>query len=168
MQHNVPHLLMNILVLCAAMATAASASAAEPAQRLQRASGLWKVTPATSPFSWEICVDQARDRLIEDDLWSDFEQECTIDSQRREGDSYQFESTCPGARLAGSFRGDLATSYTLHSETSMELNGKTEVQRMELAGVFLGACPAGLAPGAKKMRGGMVMKSLYTNRQPRD
>ena len=168
MQHNVPHLLMNILVLCAATVTVASASAAEPAQRLQRASGLWKVTPATSPFSWEICVDQARDRLIEDDLWSDFEQECTIDSQRREGDSYQFESTCPGARLAGSFRGDLATSYTLHSETSMELNGKTEVQRMELAGVFLGACPAGLAPGAKKMRGGMVMKSLYTNRQPRD
>ena len=160
MQRSAPLLLITILSLCGVTA----ASAAQPAQRLQRASGLWKVTPATSPFSWEICVDHERDRLIEDDLWSDFEQECTIDSQRREGDSYQFESTCPGARLAGSFRGDLATSYTLHSETSMELNGKTEVQRMELAGVFLGACPAGLAPGAKKMRGGMVMKSIYSNR----
>ena len=123
------------------------------------------MTPATSPFSWEICVDQQRDRLIDDDLWTDFEQECTIESQSRNGDTYQFQSSCPGARLAGSFKGDLARAYTLAADTVMELNGKTEVQRTELAGVFLGACPAGLAPGAKKMRGGMVMKSLYIERQ---
>jgi len=149
-------------IFCAAAAT--PASAAEPAQRLQRATGLWKVTPATSPFSWEICVDQQRDRLIDDDLWSDFEQECQIASQSRQGDSYAFQSSCPGAKLAGSFKGDLAKAYTLTADTTIELNGKTEVQRTELAGEFLGACPAGLAPGAKKMRGGMVMKSLYISR----
>ena len=160
MKRSATLFLMTILPLCAAT----FASAAEPVQRLQRATGLWKVTPATSPFSWEICVDQQYDRLIEDDLWSDFEQECTIMSQSREGDSYQFQSSCPGAMLAGSFKGDLAKAYTLIADTTMELNGKTEVQRTELTGVFLGACPAGLAPGAKKMRGGMVMKSLYINR----
>lgn len=152
--------LLLMIVLCGAT----SVTAAEPAQRLQRATGLWKVTPATSPFSWEICVDQQRDRLIDDDLWTDFEQECQIASQSRQGDSYTFRSSCPGATLAGSFKGDLAKAYTLTADTTMELNGKTEVQRTELAGVFLGACPAGLAPGAKKMRGGMVMKSLYLSR----
>lgn len=160
MKRSATLFLMTILPLCAAT----SAAAAEPAQRLQRATGLWKVTPASSPFSWEICVDQERDRLIEDDLWTDFERECTIASQRREGDSYTFQSSCPGATLAGSFKGDLARAYTLTADTTMELNGKSTVQRTELAGVFQGACPAGLAPGAKKMRGGMVMKSLYLNR----
>lgn len=160
MTRSAPLILMAILSLCAATA----ASAAEPAQRLQRASGLWKVTPATSPFSWEICVDQQRDRLIDDDLWSDFEQECTIESQHRDGDSYVFQSSCPGARLAGSFNGDLNKAYTLTADTTMELNGKSEVQRMALTGEFQGACPAGLAPGAKKMRGGMVMKSIYSKR----
>ena len=159
MQRSASLLLMAILSL-----SAACAAAAEPAQRLQRASGLWKVTPATSPFSWEICVDRERDRLIEDDLWTDFEQECTIASQQRDGDSYRFASSCPGATLEGAFKGDLDKAYTLHADTTLELNGKTQVQRTELAGEFLGACPAGLAPGAKKMRGGMVMKSLYDNR----
>ncbi len=163
MTRSAPLILMAILSLCAATA-ATAASAAEPAQRLQRASGLWKVTPATSPFSWEICVDHERDRLIEDDLWSDFEQECTIESQHRDGDSYVFQSSCPGARLAGSFNGDLNKAYTLTADTTMELNGKSEVQRMALTGEFQGACPAGLAPGAKKMRGGMVMKSIYSKR----
>ncbi|MGK5055764.1 DUF3617 domain-containing protein [Janthinobacterium sp. LB2P49] len=161
MKRSATLFLMTILPLCAAT----FASAAEPVQRLQRATGLWKVTPATSPFSWEICVDQQYDRLIEDDLWTDFEQECQIASQNRQGDSYHFQSSCPGAMLAGSFKGDLAKGYTLIADTTMELNGKTEVQRTELTGVFLGACPAGLAPGAKKMRGGMVMKSLYIDRQ---
>ncbi|PIG30442.1 uncharacterized protein DUF3617 [Janthinobacterium sp. 35] len=152
------------LFLMTIFCAATSVTAAEPAQRLQRATGLWKVTPATSPFSWEICVDQERDRLIDDDLWTDFEQECQIASQSRQGDSYTFQSSCPGARLAGSFKGDLAKAYTLTADTTMELNGKTEVQRTELAAVHQGACPAGLAPGAKKMRGGMVMKSLYISR----
>ena len=153
-------LLMTVLPF----AMAAPAAAAEPAQRLQRASGLWKVTPATSPFSWEICVDQAKDRLIDDDMWTNFEQECKIESQSRQGDSYQFASSCPDARLAGTFKGDLAKAYTLSADTTVQVNGKSEVQRTELAAVFQGACPAGLAPGAKKMRGGMVMKSLYTDR----
>ncbi|QKY09413.1 DUF3617 family protein [Janthinobacterium lividum] len=152
--------LMTILPLCAAT----FASAGEPVQRLQRATGLWKVTPATSPFSWEICVDQPRDRLIDDDLWSGFEQECKIESQSRQGDSYQFEAACPDARLAGAFKGDLAKAYILSADTTVQVNGKNEVQHTELAAVFQGACPAGLAPGAKKMRGGMVMKSLYIKR----
>ncbi|MGX9782311.1 DUF3617 domain-containing protein [Janthinobacterium lividum] len=152
--------LMTILPLCAAT----FASAGEPVQRLQRATGLWKVTPATSPFSWEICVDQPRDRLIDDDMWSGFEQECKIESQSRQGDSYQFEAACPDARLAGAFKGDLAKAYTLSADTTVQVDGKNEVQHTELAAVFQGACPAGLAPGAKKMRGGMVMKSLYIKR----
>ncbi|KAB0325348.1 DUF3617 family protein [Janthinobacterium sp. PLB04] len=152
--------LMTILPLCAVT----FASAGEPVQRLQRATGLWKVTPATSPFSWEICVDHPRDRLIDDDLWSGFEQECKIESQSRQGDSYQFEAGCPDARLAGAFKGDLAKAYTLSADTTVQVNGKNEVQHTELAAVFQGACPAGLAPGAKKMRGGMVMKSLYIKR----
>ena len=153
-------LLMTVLPF----AMAAPAAAAEPAQRLQRASGLWKVTPATSPFSWEICVDQARDRLIDDDLWANFEQECKIESHSGNGDGYSFKSSCPDARLAGSFKGDLAKSYTLTADTSFELNGKTEVQHNVLNGTFEGACPADMAPGVKKMRGGMKMKSLYINR----
>ncbi|WP_425254454.1 DUF3617 domain-containing protein [Janthinobacterium sp. NFX145] len=160
MQRSAPLFLMTIL----ALSTATFASAAEPAQRLQRATGLWKVTPATSPFSWEICVDHARDRLIDDDLWSDFEQECQIESHSRQGDSYHFQSSCPDARLTVTFKGDLAKAYTLSADTTVQINGKSEVQRTELAAVFQGACPAGLAPGAKKMRGGMVMKSLYTDR----
>ena len=92
------------LFLMTIFCAATSVTAAEPAQRLQRATGLWKVTPATSPFSWEICVDQERDRLIDDDLWTDFEQECQIASQSRQGDSYTFQSSCPGAKLAGSFK----------------------------------------------------------------
>ena len=160
MKRSATLFLMTIFPLWAAT----FASAAEPVQRLQRATGLWKVTPATSPFSWEICVDHARDRLIDDDLWSGFEQECKIESQSRQGDSYQFASSCPDARLAGTFKGDLAKAYTLSADTTVQVNGKSEVQRTELAAVFQGACPAGLAPGAKKMRGGMVMKSLYSDR----
>ncbi|WP_200931057.1 hypothetical protein [Duganella sp. Leaf61] len=80
------------------------------------------------------------------------------------GDGYSFKSSCPDARLAGSFKGDLAKSYTLTADTSFELNGKTEVQHNVLNGTFQGACPADMAPGVKKMRGGMKMKSLYINR----
>lgn len=160
MKRSATLFLMTILPLCAAT----FASAAEPPQRLQRATGLWKVTPATSPFSWEICVDHERDRLIDDDLWSDFEQECKIESQSRQGDSYHFQSSCPDTRLAVTFKGDLAKAYTLSADTTMQVNGKSEVQHTELAGLFQGACPAGLAPGVKKMRGGMVMQSLYIKR----
>ncbi len=152
------------LFLMTIFCAATSVTAAEPAQRLQRATGLWKVTPATSPFSWEICVDQERDRLIDDDLWTDFEQECQIASQSRQGDSYHFQSSCPDTRLAVTFKGDLAKAYTLSADTTVQVNGKSEVQHTELAGLFQGACPAGLAPGAKKMRGGMVMQSLYIKR----
>ena len=155
-----------LLITIFSLGAATAAQAAEPAQRLQRATGLWKVTPATSPFSWEICVDQRYDRLIDDDLWSDFEQECQIKTQSRDGDSYRVQASCPDAGLSATFKGDLAKAYTLSADTTMELNGKTEVQRTELAAEFMGACPAGLAPGAKKMRGGMVLKSLYLNRQP--
>lgn len=140
------------------------ASAADPAQRLQRSSGLWKVMPTTSPFSWEICVDQAKDRLIDDDLWGHFEQECKIESQSGLGDGYSFNSTCPDAKLTGSFKGDLTKSYTLTADTFFDLNGKTEVQHHVIIGTFQGACPADMAPGVKKMRNGMKMKSLYGDR----
>lgn len=140
------------------------ASAADPAQRLQRSSGLWKVMPTTSPFSWEICVDQAKDRLIDDDLWAHFEQECKIESQSSLGDGYSFNSICPDAKLTGSFKGDLAKSYTLTADTFSDLNGKTEVQHHVITGTFQGACPADMAPGVKKMHNGMKMKSLYGDR----
>lgn len=147
-----------------ALAAALPVAADESSQRMQRASGLWKVTPATSPFSWEICVDQAKDRLIDDDLWANFEQECKIESKSGNGDGYSFISSCPDAKLAASFKGDLTKSYILTADTSFELNGKTETQRTIVNGSFQGACPADMEPGVKKMRGGMKMKSLYINR----
>ena len=156
--------LMLMTLISLPLALAATAVAAEPAQRLQRASGLWKVTPTTSPHSWEICVDQGKDRLIDDDLWANFETECQIESQSRDGDSYRVQASCPDARLAASFKGDLARAYTLSADTSFELRGKTEVQHTELKATFEGACPADLAPGAKKMRGGLVMKGVYQSR----
>lgn len=39
------------------LALALPVAAIESTEDLQRASGLWKVTLSTSPFSWEICVD---------------------------------------------------------------------------------------------------------------
>jgi hypothetical protein len=160
-----PHAAQRTLLLMAILSlSAACAAAAEPAQRLQRASGLWKVTPATSPFSWEICVHRERDRLIEDDLWTDFEQEVhdrVATARRRQ---LPLRVQLPRRHAGGRLQGDLDKAYTLRADTTLELNGKTQVQRTELAGEFLGACPVGLAPGAKKMRGGMVMKSLYDNR----
>lgn len=87
--------LMLMTLISLPLALAATAVAAEPAQRLQRASGLWKVTPTTSPHSWEICVDQGKDRLIDDDLWANFETECQIESQSRDGDSYRVQASCP-------------------------------------------------------------------------
>ncbi|MGK5026134.1 DUF3617 domain-containing protein [Janthinobacterium sp. RB2R34] len=160
MKHAAALLLLTVFSSSAAI----TASAAEPVQRLQRASGLWKVTPASSPFSWEICVDQSKDRLIDDDLWANFEAECKIASQSRDGDSYRFQASCPDAGLAGTFKGDLAKAYTLSADTTFELKGKTEVQHTEIKATFEGACPAGLAPGVKKMRGGMLIESLYQNR----
>ncbi|AIR90607.1 DUF3617 domain-containing protein [Pseudomonas cremoricolorata] len=147
-----------------ALAVTLPAAAVEPTHRLQRASGLWKVTPATSPFSWEICVDQSKDRLIDDDLWAGFEQECKIESESGKGDGYTFTSTCPDAKMSGSFRGDLAKSYVLTADTSFDLNGKLETQHYVVNGVFQGACPADMEPGVKKMRGGMKLNSLYLNR----
>ena len=147
-----------------ALSVTLSEAAAEPSLRLQRASGLWKVTPSTSPFSWEICVDHAKDRLIDDDLWSDFEQECKIESKSGSGDSYSFKSRCPEAIMAGTFKGDLAKSYVLTADTSFELNGKNERQRTVINGSFQGACPVDMEPGVKKMRGGMKINSPYSNR----
>lgn len=160
MKRTMTLLLMTVMPL----AVTIPAAAAEPAQRLQRASGLWKITPATSPFSWEICVDHDKDRLIDDDLWADFEKECTLESHSGKGDGYSFTSSCPDAKLAGKFSGDLSKAYRLTADVTMTLNGKTEVQHHELNATFEGACPADLAPGVKKMRGGMKMKSLYSNR----
>ena len=141
-----------------------AAMAEEPVQRLQRATGLWKITPETSPFSWDICVDHAKDRLIDDDLWSDFEKECRIGSQQRDGDRYGFTASCPGAELTGKYAGNLDKAYTLTGDVTFQVNGKTEVQHHVLKASFEGECPADLRPGEKKMRGGMVMKSLYINR----
>lgn len=97
-------------------------------------------------------------------LGSDFEQECKIESQSGNGGDYDFKSSCPDAKLAGSFKGDLAKSYKLTADTSFELNGKTETQHTVISGSFHGACPADMEPGVKKMRGGLKMKSLYINR----
>ena len=157
-------LLMTLTALPPAFAAAATATAAEPVQRLQRASGLWKVTPSTSPHSWEICVDHAKDRLIDDDLWADFETECKIASQSRDGDSYRVQASCPDAELAATFKGDLERAYTWSADTSFEVKGKSETQHTELKATFEGACPADLAPGAKKMRGGQVLKGWYHKR----
>ena len=154
--------LLSIPVL--AFAIALPVAAVEPSQRLQRASGLWQVIPSSSPFSWEICVDQAKDRLIDDDLWANFEQECKIESKNGDGDGYSFNAVCPDATLAVSFKGDLAESYTLTAVTSFDLRGKTETQRTVVNGSFQGACPADMEPGVKKMRGGLKIKNLYINR----
>lgn len=147
-----------------ALAVALPAAAVGPAQGLQRASGLWKVTPSTSPFSWEICVDHAKDRLIDDDLWTNFEQECKIESKSADVDGYNVMSNCPDAKLAISFKGDLVKSYMLTAATSFSMNGKTETQQTIVNGSFQGACPTDMDPGVKKMRGGLKMKSLYINR----
>lgn len=153
-----------LFLIALPLSTVHASASAEPAQRLQRASGLWKVTPSTSPFSWEICVDQAKDRLVDDDLWADFEKECKIISQSGKGDGYRFSASCPDAKLSGAFTGDLGKSYTLTADTSFERNGQSETQHHVINGSLQGACPADMAPGVKKMRGGMKMKSLYTER----
>jgi len=160
MKRSTTLLLIPVLTLAVVLA----AAAVGPAQRLQRASGLWKVTPSTSPFFWEICVDQTKDRLIDDDLWDDFEKECKIESTNGNGDGYSFTSICPDAKLAGSFKGDLVKSYILTADTSFDLNGKIEVQHDIINGRFQGACPADMEPGVKKLRGGLKLKSRYDNR----
>lgn len=96
-------------------------------------------------------------------LGSDFEQECKIESQSGTND-YNFKSSCPDAKLAGSFKGDLTKSYKLTADTSFESNGKTETQHTVINGSFQGACPADMEPGVKKMCGGLKMKSPYINR----
>lgn len=149
------------IVLLSALPLIASA---EPAQRQQRASGLWKVTPATSPFSWEICVDQQKDRLIDDDLWAGFETECSIKSQSRQGDTYRFDASCKDATLSGSVTGDLAKAYSISADTTFSVNGKPEGQHHVIQAERSGDCPADMAPGSKKMRGGLIMKSIYQGR----
>jgi hypothetical protein len=50
------------------------------------------------------------------------------------------------------------------ADGTTDVNGKSDVRHYGLNATCEGACPTGLAPGAKKMRGGLVMKSLYQNR----
>lgn len=146
------------------LAVALPVAAIESTEGLQRASGLWKVTPSTSPFSWEICVDHGKDRLIDDDLWDNFEKECKIESRSGAGDGFNFTSTCADAQMSVSFKGDLVKSYVLTADTAFSMNGKTETLHTIINGSFQGACPTDMEPGVKKMHGGLKLKSLYINR----
>lgn len=147
------------------LATLSFAAAAQQAAPLQRASGLWEVKPETSPYSWQICVTQAKDHLIEDDIWSDFDKECKMGAHSREGSNFRFGATCEGdVRMTGTVDGDLASAYKAVVTTSFTAMGKQETQTHVVNGRRLGECPANLEPGAKKMNTGIVTKSIYRNR----
>ncbi|MYM33817.1 hypothetical protein GTP38_05620 [Duganella sp. FT94W] len=132
----------------------------------QRASGLWKVTPEHSPFSWEICVQADKDRIIEDDVWAGFERECVLESQQKEGAAYRYTAVCDKTtRLSLSMSGDFASAYKIEFSTTYPgLGGKLETQQDTLTGRFAGACPAAIPPGAKQMTRGPLIKSPYGQR----
>lgn len=129
----------------------------------QRKAGLWAVTSQDNAFAdWKMCVDDARYNLVESDVWSDFTDECAVQSHEREGESYKFTAKCESGAtgavdLSVTLTGDFSTHYRLSVRTeSAGPGGHTVVQSSTLDANFVGACPKELAPGAKEMRGGMV------------
>lgn len=140
-------------------------AAAETATPPKRASGLWEVTPSIARLGWQICVESNKDKLIEDDLWSGFDKECTLLYQRTDGNAYSFEAICPDAvKFAGRFEGDFASAYRASSTTSFASNGKTVVQEAPVTARRIGDCPPEIPPGAKKLNVGFVLKGNYDER----
>lgn len=131
----------------------------------QRKAGLWTVTSQDNAFAdWKMCVDDTLYNLVESDVWSDFKDECVVQSFERDGDNYKLAAKCDSsfagaADLSVALDGDFSTRYRLSIRTeSPGMGGQTVVQSSTLNAKFVGACPEGLAPGAKEMRGGMVVQ----------
>jgi hypothetical protein len=130
----------------------------------KRSSGLWEVT-SNSPFAWSICVSADKDRLIDDDLWSNFDNECELKSQQNNGKGYSFSAVCEETTtLTGTIEGDFSSSYKAVAITSFMLNGEKHNQTSTLEGRFIGECPLDLPPGTKKMMNGMTIKGIYEKR----
>ncbi|RDL50375.1 hypothetical protein BLJAPNOD_01496 [Ensifer sp. M14] len=131
----------------------------------QRKSGLWAFTSQDNAFAdWKMCVDDTSYNLVESDIWSDFRDECEVQSFDRDGASYKLAAKClsgftGAADLFVALDGDFSTRYRLSIRTeSAGLSGEMVVQSSTLDAEFVGACPEGLVPGAKEMRGGMVVQ----------
>lgn len=135
----------------------------------KRASGLWEITPATSPFSWSFCALTEKDHLVEDDLWSNFDKECELQSQGREGSTYRFVALCANktTRLTGTIEGDLSAEYvaTTIVASVKRLDDTESARRDVVKGKRVGDCPADLPPGTKKMKGGLILRGFYDKRQ---
>jgi hypothetical protein len=135
---------------------------------LRRASGLWEITPTKSRFAWSFCALTEKDHLIEDDLWSNFDQECELQSQDREGSTYRFVALCDKktTRLTGTIEGDLAIDYVATTMATFKLlDGTESTQRNVVKGKRVGDCPTELPPGAKKIKSGFILRGFYDKRQ---
>jgi hypothetical protein len=158
------HTALLLLLLTCSSAYAGDDSSWPP----RRASGLWEITPTTSPFSWSFCALTEKDHLVEDDLWSNFDKECELQSQDREGSTYRFVALCDKktTRLTGTIEGDLSTEYVATTVASFKLLDGTESARRDVVkGKRVGDCPTDLPPGTKKMKGGLILRGFYDKRQ---
>ncbi|MBV7538798.1 hypothetical protein KW842_23780 [Duganella sp. sic0402] len=152
-------------VFTALLLACAASSAADTAPP-QRASGLWQVTPEHTPFSYEICVQADKDRILEDDVWSGFERECVLESQQRDEQGQRLVAVCDKTtRLTVSMTGDFVSAYKIAFTATYPLpGGKLETQSDTLQGRFAGVCPDTIPPGAKQMKRGPLIKSPYGQR----
>jgi hypothetical protein len=134
----------------------------------KRASGLWEITAAPFYVPWSFCALREKDHLIEDDLWSKFEKECELQSQSRESNTYRFAALCDNGttRLTGTIEGDISSEYVATTVGSVRLSDGTEKPLQNvIRGKRIGECPADLPPGTKKMKGGLMLRGFYDNRQ---
>jgi hypothetical protein len=141
----------------------------------QRRAGLWEQTfsrdgQAMAMGGMRMCTDaasEAKASIFSHDVAAQHAREagCGAPTMSRGLDgSYNFASTCAtphGGTVVtkGTAKGDFGVSYQVHVETDTTgapYAGENGHHVMDIAGKWMGPCPAGMAPGDMQMSNGMT------------
>ena len=128
--------------------------------------GLWALTQTTSagrkPIELKVCVDAATTRLLVDRAGATERSQCASHTTRVEGSSVISDSVCnlgPTTITSHSvvvYTGDSAFHGETNSKLSPPFMGRSASHATQ-DGRWIGACPAGMAPGDMTGPGGVRM-----------
>lgn len=149
---------LGILLLCGLNGASAWAQDALP----KRKPGLWQVAMqmqgAPGPMSTTQCVDAKSDEELQRRGFSDANAQCKPPTVKRSGGVIDVQTDCTAregqSQISARFTGDMQTSYKVDGRISFNppRAGLREAS-MQMDAKYLGACPAGMAPGELRMAG---------------
>lgn len=141
----------------------------------KRKPGLWQVAMqmqgAPGPMSSTQCVDARSDEEMLRRGFADANAQCKPPTVKRGGGVTEVQTECTAkegqSQVTARFTGDMQSSYKVDGRISFNppRAGMREAS-MQMDAKYLGACPAGMAPGEVRMAGMSALPGMPAGMDP--